>query len=127
MTEMASTVTAKRADGRFSVGQPLPNREVLLSDEGEIWVRGKTLSPGYLVNGVLVPLAEDWFATKDKGDWLAECQELRIVGRLDNMFVCGGENVQPEDVERQLSGYPGLTQLFILPVPHPKWGQCLWR
>lgn len=122
MTEMASTVTAKRADGRFSVGQPLPNREVLLSDEGEIWVRGKTLSPGYLVNGVLVPLAEDWFATKDKGDWLAECQELRIVGRLDNMFVCGGENVQPEDVERQLSGYPGLTQLFILPVPHPKWG-----
>ncbi|USH03322.1 o-succinylbenzoate--CoA ligase [Grimontia kaedaensis] len=121
MTEMASTITAKRADGCFSVGRPLPYRELMLSSLGEIMVKGATLSSGYLIDGKLEPLSDGWFATKDKGEWLED--DLQILGRLDNMFICGGENVQPESIERVLSGFEGIEQLFILPMADPKWGQ----
>lgn len=120
MTEMASTITAKRADGHFSVGQTLPKRALKLSADGEIWVGGETLSPGYLVKGKLQPLADKWFATKDRGEWLDG--ELRIHGRMDNMFICGGENVQPESIERVLLSFDGVEQVFVLPQADPKWG-----
>ncbi|WP_325892065.1 o-succinylbenzoate--CoA ligase [Grimontia sp. NTOU-MAR1] len=121
MTEMASTISAKRADRRFSVGSPLPHRELMLSSLGEIMVKGETLSSGYLIGGKLEPLSDGWFATKDKGEWVEG--ELHILGRLDNMFICGGENVQPESIERVLSVFEGVKQLFILPVADEKWGQ----
>ncbi|WP_158174585.1 o-succinylbenzoate--CoA ligase [Grimontia hollisae] len=120
MTEMASTITAKRADGRFSVGKTLPNRELRLSADGEVLVGGKTRSPGYFIKGQLHPLADRWFATKDRGEW--RDGELCILGRLDNMFICGGENVQPESIERALSSFEGIEQVFILPQADPKWG-----
>ncbi|MBE1274828.1 o-succinylbenzoate--CoA ligase [Enterovibrio baiacu] len=123
MTEMASTISAKRADGRLTVGDVLPNRELQLSEAGEVLVKGRTLAAGYMVKGQVLPLAERWFATKDKARWCSESHELQILGRLDNMFVCGGENVQPEDVERVLGQFDGIQQLFILPVEHARWGQ----
>ncbi|MEZ8143922.1 AMP-binding protein [Enterovibrio sp. FF113] len=126
MTEMASTITAKRADGHFSVGSPLPYRALSVSPNGEVCVKGETLSPGYMIHGELVPLTEDWFQTKDKASWRVEGRrqpDLQIIGRLDNMFICGGENVQPETVERILSAFNGVTQLFILPIAHKAWGQ----
>nr|WP_283131217.1 o-succinylbenzoate--CoA ligase [Enterovibrio norvegicus] len=123
MTEMASTISAKRADGRFTVGGVLPNREVRLSDAGEVLVKGGTLAAGYMVKGEIHPLTEHWFATKDKARWCDESHELQILGRLDNMFVCGGENVQPEAVERVLGQFEGVLQLIILPVDHERWGQ----
>ncbi|SKA55545.1 o-succinylbenzoate--CoA ligase [Enterovibrio nigricans] len=121
MTEMASTITAKRANGAFSVGKPMQYRELMLSNCSEVLVRGETLSPGYVKNGQLDSITNDWFATKDKGDW--ENGELKILGRLDNMFICGGENVQPEMAERVLGKYDGIRQIFILPLPDAKWGQ----
>ncbi|MEZ8131231.1 o-succinylbenzoate--CoA ligase [Enterovibrio norvegicus] len=123
MTEMASTISAKRADGRLTVGDVLPNREVRLSDAGEVLVKGGTLAAGYMVKGEIHPLTEHWFATKDKARWCDESHELQILGRLDNMFVCGGENVQPEAVERVLGQFEGVLQLIILPVDHERWGQ----
>ncbi|ATF09935.1 AMP-binding protein [Candidatus Enterovibrio altilux] len=122
MTEMASTITAKRADGRFTVGNVLPNRALYLTESGEVLVKGETLSPGYMVGGVLQALNADWLATKDKGQWCKTSCELQLIGRLDNMFICGGENVQPEAVERMLSVYPKLTQVIILPVEDGRWG-----
>lgn len=121
MTEMASTICAKRADGRFSVGTPLPGRMLRLSPHGEVLVNGDTLSPGYLVGGVITPLSDNWFATKDKAQWREG--ELEILGRFDNMFICGGENVQPEAVERVLLGFSGIEQVFVLPLPDATWGQ----
>ncbi|WP_407330911.1 o-succinylbenzoate--CoA ligase [Enterovibrio sp. 27052020O] len=126
MTEMASTITAKRADGYFSVGKPLPYRELMLSSNGEVLVNGKTLSPGYMIDGELVPLTRGWFQTKDKASWCTanhDHQDLQIMGRLDNMFICGGENVQPETVERALIVFDGIKQLFVLPLADKTWGQ----
>lgn len=134
MTEMASTITAKRADGHFSVGKTLPFRQLKLSASGEVFVSGETLSAGYLVAGKIMALSRkcdylnennDWFATKDVGHFQRENEsaELQLQGRMDNMFICGGEKVQPEAVERKLSGYHGISQLIILPVSDEKWGQ----
>lgn len=121
MTEMGSTVTAKRADASAGVGSVLPNRELTLK-EGEILVRGKTLCIGYYRNKTIFPVAEDeWFATKDLGSWHGE--ELHILGRADNMFISGGENIQPEEIEKVLLAHPDVKQAFVLPVDDSEFGQ----
>ena len=123
MTEMASTITAKRANGKDSVGAPLPFRQLTLSPFGEIAVKGETLFVGYLSAGEIEPVSSDWFYTKDKGAWLNKNRDLNIVGRMDNMFICGGEKIQPETIEQKLCVYPGVLQLFILPFPDEIWGE----
>ncbi|MCW8328297.1 o-succinylbenzoate--CoA ligase [Photobacterium sp. SDRW27] len=121
MTEMGSTVTAKRADASAGVGAVLPNRELTLKD-GEILVRGKTLCIGYYRNKTIFPVAEDeWFATKDLGCWHDE--ELHILGRADNMFISGGENIQPEEIEKVLLAHSDVKQAFVLPVDDIEFGQ----
>ena len=121
MTEMGSTVTAKRADATGGVGSVLPNRDLSLKD-GEILVRGNTLCIGYYRNRTIFPVAEDaWFATRDLGCWQGE--ELHILGRTDNMFISGGENIQPEEIEKVLLGHPDVRQAFVLPVDDREYGQ----
>ncbi|MGL6175397.1 MAG: o-succinylbenzoate--CoA ligase, partial [Vibrionaceae bacterium] len=121
MTEMGSTVTAKRADPLFSVGVALPLRKVRLTGRGEVQVRGPCLAKGYVKSGVLKPF-RGWFATKDRAQRLPN-GELVILGRRDEQFICGGENVQPEVVERVLRQCCGVQQVFVVPVAHPRWGQ----
>ncbi|MGL4734190.1 MAG: o-succinylbenzoate--CoA ligase [Enterovibrio sp.] len=121
MTEMGSTVTAKCADPLFSVGVALPLRKVRLTGRGEVQVRGPCLAKGYVKRGVLKPF-RGWFATKDRGRRLPN-GELVILGRRDEQFICGGENVQPEVVERVLRQCCGVQQVFVVPVAHPRWGQ----
>ncbi|MDV5169499.1 o-succinylbenzoate--CoA ligase [Photobacterium rosenbergii] len=121
MTEMASTVTAKLADNSAGVGAVLPNRELMLKD-GEVWVKGKTLGLGYYRNRTVFPFSEQtWFATKDLACWRDE--ELFILGRKDNMFISGGENIQPEEIEKVLLAHPKVNQAFVLPVDDTEYGQ----
>ncbi len=115
MTEMASTVTAKRADGKAGVGVVLPCRQFKL-ESNQIFVRGESLSVGYLQSsGELTPLTNEngWFATKDLAHW--QDDEWVIDGRLDNMFISGGENIQPEEIERVLLEHPDILTAFVLP------------
>lgn len=121
MTEMGSTVTAKRADLLFSVGVALPLRKVRLTRRGEVQVRGPCLAKGYVKHGVLKPF-RGWFATNDRAQRLPN-GELVILGRRDEQFICGGENVQPEVVEHTLRQFCGVQQVFVVPVAHPRWGQ----
>ncbi|WON75635.1 o-succinylbenzoate--CoA ligase [Serratia sp. UGAL515B_01] len=122
LTELASTVCVKRADELPGVGLPLPGREIRLVEQ-EVWIRSNSLALGYWHQGQLRPLAdaEGWFHTRDRG--AMEHGELRIIGRMDNLFFCGGEGVQPEDVERILTAHPQVTQIFIVPVEDPEFGQ----
>ncbi len=127
LTEMASQVTttppgASRAELRTS-GRPLPHREVATSREGEILVRGGTLFDGY-VEGDAVDrsLDEDgWFHTGDLGE-LAEDGYLRVLGRKDNLFVSGGESIQPEEIEGALYGIRGVEEAVVVPVPNQEFG-----
>ena len=70
LTEFASTVCAKEADGEPDVGYALPGREVQVVN-GEVWIRAQSMASGYWRDGELIPLtnAQGWFATRDRGEW----------------------------------------------------------
>ena len=122
MTEMASTVFAKQSDRKIGVGQPLLGREFKLVNE-EVCLKGAGLAMGYWREGHIVPLtnAEGWFQTKDKAQWLDD--ELVIQGRLDNMFISGGENIQPEEIEKVIAQSDLVKQVFVLPKRDEEFGQ----
>ncbi|GAB7219546.1 o-succinylbenzoate--CoA ligase [Vibrio comitans] len=115
LTEMASTVTAKRVDEIDTVGKVLSHRQIRVQEQ-RIFVRGETLAAGYWRKGKLHPLllADGWFDTKDLGQWHND--ELVIIGRADNQFISGGENVHCEEIERVLLKHPLVQQAFIVPV-----------
>ena len=121
MTEMASTAFAKQSDGKIGLGQPLLGREFKLVNE-EVWLKGAGLAMGYWRDGRIEPLAnhEGWFQTKDKGQWLGN--ELVIQGRLDNMFISGGENIQPEEIEKVIAQSDLVKQIFVLPKHNEEFG-----
>lgn len=122
MTEMASTVFAKLSDDKVGVGQPLLNRDYQLVNQ-EIWLKGAGLAMGYWKNGALLPLTNEqgWLQTKDKGEWIDN--ELVILGRIDNMFISGGENIQPEEIEAVIYSKGNIRQVFVLPKEDSEFGQ----
>jgi O-succinylbenzoic acid--CoA ligase len=128
LTEMSSTVAVARpaeaaADPSAS-GRVLPYREVGIAPDGEVRVRGRTLFAGYVDGDRLErPVdAEGWYATGDLGV-MDRDGRLHLRGRKDNMFISGGENIQPEEVERALCRLPGVVQAVVVPVPVPEYGQ----
>lgn len=121
MTEAASTVTAKRIDANYTAGVVLPNRKLRL-DGQRIFIGGETLASGYFHQGYVAPLSEDgWFDTKDLGEM--DVQELRIIGRADNQFISGGENIHCEEIEMVLNQIEGIVQSFVIPIDDLEFGQ----
>ncbi len=122
LSEMGSQVCTGQPCAAGLVGRPLPGREVCIR-QGEICVRGETLFAGYFREGELVrPLDEEgWFHTRDKGR-LTPGGDLVVEGRLDNLFISGGENIQPETIEQRLVDHPAVAQALVVPVPSDEWG-----
>nr|WP_287858595.1 o-succinylbenzoate--CoA ligase [Klebsiella sp.] len=122
LTEFASTVCAKEADGLADIGQPLPGRELCIVD-GEVWLRADSMAEGYWRDGQMVPLVNEqgWFATRDRGRF--DNGKLTIFGRMDNLFFSGGEGIQPEEVERVIGAHPQIQQVFIVPLDDAEFGQ----
>ena len=127
MTEMASTVTAKRADSSAGVGTLLVHRSLTICGKN-IKVRGASLGIGYYYRGVLRSMTDDtgWLVTGDlgkktHGDKLAD--ELFILGRSDNMFISGGENIHPEQIERVLLSHSSINQALVFPCEDAEFGQ----
>jgi O-succinylbenzoic acid--CoA ligase len=127
LTEMASQVTTTppgaSPEELRTAGRVLPNREVSISEEGEILVRGATLFAGYADGRELdLPLdAEGWFHTRDLGE-LDENGFLRVRGRIDNLFISGGENIQPEEIEEALCRLERIDEAVVVPVSDEEFG-----
>lgn len=121
MTEAASTVTAKPVDESNTTGFVLPQRRVKV-DVGRIYIAGETLASGYYYQGSLTPLVDDtgWFDSKDLGQWVDE--QLLIIGRADNQFISGGENIHCEEIEQALSKLSGINQAIVVPVEDREFG-----
>ncbi len=128
MTETASTMTAKRTDGSETAGHVLPQRQLKV-EQGRIYVAGETLAAGYLTPNGLQPLVSDeqpWFDSKDLGVWHSQHQgeaELQVIGRADNQFISGGENIHCEEIERYLNQHPQVEQALVIPVDDEQYGQ----
>ncbi|UER82517.1 o-succinylbenzoate--CoA ligase [Enterobacter cloacae] len=122
LTEFASTVCAKEADGEPDVGSALPGREVQVVN-GEVWIKAQSMASGYWRDGALLPLtnSEGWFATRDRGE--LHYGRLTILGRMDNLFFSGGEGIQPESLERIIATHPHISQVFIVPLNDAEFGQ----
>jgi acyl-CoA synthetase (AMP-forming)/AMP-acid ligase II len=105
-----------------SVGYPLPSVEVHLEGEsrheGELYVRNGAIMPGYLNNKEETQkrLIKGWYRT---GDIMCRDSEgfFYFVSRSDDMFVCGGENMYPNEIEFLLEKHPDVLQAAVVPVP----------
>ncbi|MCC4784118.1 o-succinylbenzoate--CoA ligase [Vibrio lentus] len=121
MTEAASTVTAKPVDSSNTAGFVLDQRQLKI-EEQRIFIGGNTLASGYYYQGELTPLVDEngWFDSKDLGEWDGE--QVSIIGRADNQFISGGENIHCEEIERALNQLSLINQAFIVPIEDDEFG-----
>lgn len=92
---------------------------------GELQLRGPTVCAGYWQNEEASAAArtpDGWFRTGDLFRRDAEGYHF-VVGRLKEMYISGGENVYPAEIERVLYEFPGVVEAAVVGVPHPKWGE----
>lgn len=121
---MAASAEPEIVSRQNSAGRVLPGRELRVSAEGELRIGGANLFLGYLGDGRLRDPRdpEGLFATGDLGR-LDEDGVLYVVGRRDRMFVSGGENVHPEEIESLLEEAEGVRGAVVVPVRDEEFGQ----
>ena len=118
-----------------AVGRPYPHVDVCLADPetgevlegpatGELWVRGPSVFAGYLGDPDATERARsgEWLRT---GDLAARDADgvYRIVDRLKDIFISGGENVAPAEVEQALMLHPLIEAAAVVGVPDRVWGE----
>lgn len=107
MTEASPIVACHSLNARDpeSVGRPVPGLEVRISEDGEIQVRGDSITPGYWQDQAATAevFQDGWYRTGDLGRF-DRAGRLHLIGRKRNMIVLpNGMNVYPEDVEHALA------------------------
>jgi long-chain acyl-CoA synthetase len=127
LTETLIATCSGFADRRKgSVGRPLPNQPLCLSDSGEILLRGPNVTQGYVdaPKDNEAAFRDGWFCTGDVGK-IDDDGYVFIVGREKNVIIGpSGINIYPEDVELALNTHPLVREAVVFESPtHP--GQ-LW-
>jgi acyl-CoA synthetase (AMP-forming)/AMP-acid ligase II len=130
-TEVGASVFGEHPEGKprppLSVGYPRPETAWRFTDGGEAGVlelKTPAMFDGYL-NLPLVTqerLRDGWYVT---GDIMRHDAEgfFHFVGRADDMFICGGENIYPAEVEQMLARHPQIAQAAVAPAPDLVKGQ----
>ena len=140
LTEASGTVTmCRRGDSAEVIsatsGRAIPDvdvrivdtagREVERGEAGEIVVRGYNVMQGYFNDdGATAEAidAEGWLHTGDVGTMDVE-GNVAITDRLKDMYVCGGFNVYPAEIEAVLRQHPGVAQVSVIGVPDHRMGE----
>jgi HIP---CoA ligase len=140
LTESCGTVTVgdRRADPQTiasTVGRAIEGTEVVVADpqgrprppgeSGEVLVRGYNVMLGYFDDQAATAAAIDadgWLHTGDVGV-LREDGLLRITDRLKDMFVVGGFNVYPAEVEQLVARHPAVSEAAVIGVPDDRLGE----
>ncbi|OQO92015.1 acyl-CoA synthetase [Saccharomonospora piscinae] len=99
-------------------------RELPTGQQGEICVAGPAVFPGYLRNddANAASFRDGWFRTGDLG-LVDEQGYLYVTGRASDMFISGGSNVYPREIEERLLRHPAVAEVAVVGVPDPKWGE----
>lgn len=116
-----------------SVGRPVPGIEVEIRAEdgkslghgeiGELFIRGEQVSGKYTDIGSVLD-ENGWFPTRDLA-WLDAQGFLFINGRSDDTIIRGGENIAPAELEDVLVEHPQVSDVAVVGVPDPEWGQII--
>ncbi|HRS96175.1 MAG TPA: AMP-binding protein [Candidatus Latescibacteria bacterium] len=127
LTECCSQVCTQpldRSDDDPTCGEPLDGFQVETRDS-EIWVKGPAMMTGYYPqHGAPVFDKDGWFGTGDAGV-LEDGQRLRVLGRLDDAIVTGGEKVHPSEVEAILLTCPNVRAACVFGRQDAVWGQII--
>jgi acyl-CoA synthetase (AMP-forming)/AMP-acid ligase II len=130
----AGTVTGSKPDDDFehiatTVGVPWPGFDVRvaapLGEPGEVLVRGETVMRSYLDDPEATTAAIDddgFLYTGDLGTFDTDGY-LRIVGRIKDMFIVGGFNAYPAEIENLLLRHPRIAQAAVIGVPDARLGE----
>jgi fatty-acyl-CoA synthase len=140
ITEAGACVTAmppgREIDHNGTVGLPLlyarcrvrtpAGRPTAPGETGELQLSGPLVTPGYWRNHTATAEAfteDGWFRTGDAAT-VTDDDHLVLVDRWKDMFVSGGENVYPAEVENVLHAHPAVSQAAVVGAPHPRWGEA---
>ena len=126
----AGTATLSRPGDSFedvatTAGVPCDGVEVRIADDGEVLVRGYSVMQGYFDDPVGTAEAIDadgWLHTGDLGSF-TESGRLKIIGRKKDMFIVGGFNAYPAEIEGFLMEHPAVAQAAVIGVPDERLGQ----
>ncbi len=126
----AGNVTLSRPGDSFedvatTAGLPCEDVEVRIADGGEVLVRGYGVMQGYLDEPEATAQAIDndgWLHTGDLGKF-EESGRLRIDGRKKDMFIVGGFNAYPAEIEGFMLEHPAVAQVAVIGVPDERLGQ----
>ena len=137
MTETASQIVTLQPEYMLSklgsAGKPLfqaelrimlDGKEALPLEAGEIVVRGPNVTAGYLnrPEATIEAIHDGWLSTGDVG-YVDEEGFLYVLDRRKDMFVSGGENVYPAEIEAVLAGHPAVLEAGVAGIEDEKWGQ----
>jgi fatty-acyl-CoA synthase len=118
-----------------TVGWPLMHVRARIVDElgadapagqvGQLLIAGPSVTPGYWGNQAATAAAinDGWLHTGDAAIAGTDGR-IRLVDRLKDMYVSGGENVYPAEIENVLHRHPQVAEAAVVGVPDPKWGEC---
>jgi acyl-CoA synthetase (AMP-forming)/AMP-acid ligase II len=118
-----------------TAGKPFPGTEVRIMDEngrllpdgerGEVVIRGYIVMQGYFNDAESTAKTIDgqgWLHTGDVG-WFDKNGDLRIEDRLKDMYISGGFNCYPAEIERLMSAHPAIGQIAVIGVPDERMGE----
>jgi fatty-acyl-CoA synthase len=100
-------------------------REVPEGEVGDLHFAGPAVTPGYWNDPEATRAAftaDGWLRSGDLARRDAD-GFFYIAGRRKEMYISGGENVFPAEVENVLSAHPSITAAAVVPAPHPRWGE----
>lgn len=124
MTATTVADVAARATGTLTtVGRPLPGYDVRVVED-ELHVHGPGLATGYWrrPEESAAAFREGWFATGDIGT-VDERGYVTLLERRTDLIVSDGMNIYPAEVEAVIAAVPGVAEVAVVGVPHPRWGQ----
>ncbi|MBJ7356129.1 FadD3 family acyl-CoA ligase [Nocardioides sp.] len=129
MTEAVVVTMCREGDSAETVattcGRAIPGMETRIADNGELLVKGDYVMLGYLDDEAATAEAIDadgWLHTGDIGT-LDEAGNLRITDRLKDMYISGGFNVYPAEVEQVLMRMDGISDVAVVGVPDERMGE----
>jgi acyl-CoA synthetase (AMP-forming)/AMP-acid ligase II len=103
-------------------GRAMPGVEVRIADDGEVLVRGYNVMRGYLDSPEDHTVVDGWLHTGDIGALDAR-GNLRITDRKKDMFIVGGFNAYPAEIEGVLLTHPAIAQVAVVGAPDDRLGE----